>query len=239
MASFRYSPSTPTKSLPPLPRDGNATLDLVGQAPMPADDAPLPGQSQNPNNPIVVLQNNRFAEGVMLNIFSSNCMGSTVTKLEHIAQTVQPTTPQSPSAGQPAPLEYGPGRASLVFSGNVLCENVMINISSPNCTGADFLEFADTGFRYMDIGLDWMTRFQHVSSFCESKSKSRRPVGNEWETRGGRRWMRCSLSMQRGHIPGSAFWWEVFSKTNWFLCCLLRESGALKTRQLWGKRVLS
>ncbi|KAJ8594871.1 hypothetical protein M405DRAFT_434129 [Rhizopogon salebrosus TDB-379] len=90
-----------------------------------------------PNNCIIIIQNNYIAEGGTINIFSSHCTSSTVTKLDHV---VDPTTDSElalllpPLAMQQEPVEYG--RGDIVFSGNSFGECVMINVGSSNCIGA-------------------------------------------------------------------------------------------------------
>ncbi|KAG2106677.1 hypothetical protein BD769DRAFT_1393146 [Suillus cothurnatus] len=100
---------------------------------------PLPSVKQTspnpPNNCInIIIQNNYIAEGGTINIFSSHCNGSTVTKLEHVDATAEPTPLEPPSVTQAEPTEHGP--ESIVLSGNTFGECVMINVGSPNCTGA-------------------------------------------------------------------------------------------------------
>ena len=58
-----------------------------------------------------------------------------VIKLNHeVAPTTEPTILQPPLAMQPVAVEHG--RGNIVLSGNTFGECVMINIGSPNCTGA-------------------------------------------------------------------------------------------------------
>lgn len=103
-----------------------------------ANGIPLPNQLLDANNRITIIQNNFIAEGVTINISSSNCDGSTVTKLDYVAGvagTTEPTSSQPPLARQLVPLvEYG--RESVIFNGNTFGQHVMINIGSHNCTGA-------------------------------------------------------------------------------------------------------
>ncbi|KAG1812900.1 uncharacterized protein BJ212DRAFT_1588889 [Suillus subaureus] len=99
-----------------------------------ADGTPLPSQPLDTNNRITIIQNNFIAEGATINIFSSNCNGSTVTKLDYVAGTAEPTSSYPPLARQLAPVEYG--RESVIFNGNTFGQHVMINIGSDNCTGA-------------------------------------------------------------------------------------------------------
>lgn len=100
-----------------------------------AEDKPLPSQPLDPNNRAIVIQNNHIAEGVTININSSNSYGSTVTKLEDVAaQPAESTSLQCPLAGPLAPVDHG--RESVVFNGNTFGEFVVINIASPNSTGA-------------------------------------------------------------------------------------------------------
>ncbi|KAG1737203.1 hypothetical protein EDB19DRAFT_997112 [Suillus lakei] len=102
------------------------------------DDTPLPSvkqpSSNPPNNCVIIIQSNYIAEGGTINIFSSHCNGSTVTKLNHVTATAEHTPLEPPSASQAKPAEHG--RESVVLSGNTFGECVMINVGSPNCTGA-------------------------------------------------------------------------------------------------------
>ncbi|KAG2042750.1 hypothetical protein BDR03DRAFT_944162 [Suillus americanus] len=102
------------------------------------DGTPLPSVEQSspnsPNNCIVIIQNNYIAEGGTINIFSSHCNGSTVTKLEHVTTTAEPMPLEPPPTTQAEPAEHG--RESIVLSGNTFGQCVMINVGSPNCTGA-------------------------------------------------------------------------------------------------------
>ncbi|KAG1850884.1 hypothetical protein F4604DRAFT_1686987 [Suillus subluteus] len=87
--------------------------------------APLPNLEQptlNPNNCVIIIQNNYIAEGGTINILSSRSNGS------------KPTPLQPPSARQTEPAEHG--CESIVLSGNTFGECVMINVGSPDCTGA-------------------------------------------------------------------------------------------------------
>ncbi|KAG1823084.1 hypothetical protein EV424DRAFT_1555839 [Suillus variegatus] len=88
----------------------------------------------NPSSCVIIIQNNHIAEGGTINILSSNCNGSTVSKFEHVGLTAEPTSLDSPLMSQPEPTEYG--RESIVLSGNTFGECVMINVGSPNCMGA-------------------------------------------------------------------------------------------------------
>ncbi|OAX40145.1 hypothetical protein K503DRAFT_799037 [Rhizopogon vinicolor AM-OR11-026] len=98
-----------------------------------ADDA-LQQSPRNPSCCVITIQNNSIAEGVTINIFSSHCIGSAVTKLDHVAPTAEPTLLRPPQAMQPELVEHG--RDSIVFCGNSFGECVMLNIKSPNCIGA-------------------------------------------------------------------------------------------------------
>ncbi|KAG1850880.1 hypothetical protein F4604DRAFT_73135 [Suillus subluteus] len=137
-----YSPCPSTECRLPLLiiplQDTSAMPRLSSSHGITTDGTPLPsvGQSsQNPpNNCIVIMQNNYIAEGGTINIFSSHCNGSTVTKLEHVTATAEPTPLEPPPATQAEPTEHG--RESIVLSGNTFGECVMINVGSPNCTGA-------------------------------------------------------------------------------------------------------
>ncbi|KAG2349953.1 hypothetical protein BDR05DRAFT_943785 [Suillus weaverae] len=99
-----------------------------------ADDKP--SRLLDPNNRAIVIQNNHIGEGVTININSSNSYGSTVTKLEHVTdQPAEPTSLPCPSLARPlAPADHG--HESVVFNGNTFGEHVVINIASPNSTGA-------------------------------------------------------------------------------------------------------
>lgn len=57
-----------------------------------------------------------------------------MTKLNHVTTTVEPTPLQLPPAKEAEPVEHG--RESIVLNGNTFGECVMINIGSPDCTGA-------------------------------------------------------------------------------------------------------
>ncbi|KAG1731932.1 hypothetical protein EDB19DRAFT_1831557 [Suillus lakei] len=113
-----FTPSTPTES----------------------QDSSLAGRPLDPNNRLIVIQNNHIAAGGTINIFSSNSYGSTVTKLEHVAAQPAEPSPQRPLARQLAPVDYG--RESVVFNGNTFGEHVVINVASPNSTGAEPYGFA-------------------------------------------------------------------------------------------------
>ncbi|KAG1905711.1 uncharacterized protein F5891DRAFT_975881 [Suillus fuscotomentosus] len=79
-----------------------------------ADDKPSPGQPLDPNNHAIVIQNNYIAEGVTININSSNSYGS-----KHVAaQPAESTSSQCSLARPLGPVDYG--RESVVFNGNTL-----------------------------------------------------------------------------------------------------------------------
>ncbi|KAG1857320.1 hypothetical protein DFJ58DRAFT_726896 [Suillus subalutaceus] len=99
-----------------------------------ADGTPLLSLTQPPPIPVIIIQNNYIAEGGTINILSSNSNGSTVTKLDHAALTAEPTPLSPPLVNQQEPEEHCHG--SVVLSGNTFGECVMINVASPNCTGA-------------------------------------------------------------------------------------------------------
>ncbi|KAG1865248.1 hypothetical protein C8R48DRAFT_772947 [Suillus tomentosus] len=104
-----------------------------------ADNKPSPGQPLDPTNHAIVIQNNYIAEGVTININSSNSYGSTVTKLEYVAaQPAESTSSQGPLARPLEPVDYG--RESVVFNGNTLGQYVVINIASPHSTGAELYD---------------------------------------------------------------------------------------------------
>ncbi|KAG2123443.1 uncharacterized protein EDB93DRAFT_616131 [Suillus bovinus] len=100
------------------------------------DGAPLLSLAQppNPRSCVIIIQNNYIAEGGTINILSSHCNGSTATKLEHVGMVAEPTPLDPPLVTQPEPAAHG--CESIVLSGNTFGECVMINIGSPNCTGA-------------------------------------------------------------------------------------------------------
>ncbi|KAG1837027.1 hypothetical protein DFJ58DRAFT_846641 [Suillus subalutaceus] len=100
------------------------------------EDTPLPGRPSDTNNRTgIVIQQNYMAEGVTINISSSNSYGSTVTKLEHTAaQSGGPASLQHLLTRQPAPVEYG--HEGVVINGNMFGEYMAINIASPYSTGA-------------------------------------------------------------------------------------------------------
>ncbi|KAG1718964.1 hypothetical protein EDB19DRAFT_772216 [Suillus lakei] len=121
------------------PRDGSATPRPPSGHASVTDDhgTPLPNLEQpilNTNNCVIIIQNNYIAEGGTINILSSRCNGSTMTKLNHVTTTTEATPLQPPSAKQAEPAEYS--RESIVLSGNTFGECVMINVGSPDCTGA-------------------------------------------------------------------------------------------------------
>lgn len=100
-----------------------------------ADDQPLPIRPLDPNDRSIVIQHNHIGEGVTININSSNSYGSTVAQFEHVAdQPAEPTSIQYPLARPQASVDHG--RESIVFNGNTFGEYVVINIASPNSTGA-------------------------------------------------------------------------------------------------------
>ncbi|KAJ8594869.1 hypothetical protein M405DRAFT_808199 [Rhizopogon salebrosus TDB-379] len=122
--------STSTES--PLP-----LLDTSSGGASMADNLPLPSLIQlplNPNNYVIIIQNNCIAEGGTINIFSGHCTGSAVTKVDHVAPASAPTLLQPPPAMQPVTVEQG--RDSIILSGNSFGECVMINVNSPNCIGS-------------------------------------------------------------------------------------------------------
>lgn len=136
-----HSPCASTKLYLPLaivPLQDASTAPRSPSCHELTDGTLLPNVKQSPPNPqnncIVIIQNNYIAEGGTINIFSSHCNGSTVTKLEHVAATAEPTPFEPPPATQAEPAERGP--ESIVLSGNTFGECVMINVGSPNCTGA-------------------------------------------------------------------------------------------------------
>ncbi|KAG2742961.1 hypothetical protein P692DRAFT_20838998 [Suillus brevipes Sb2] len=124
----------------PLPRTPTQfnLLDAQANGSQAADPSPLPCQPLHANSHITIIQNNFIAEGTTINIFSSNCHGSTVTKLgsQDIADTGEPASSQPPMlARQPEPVEYYDGRENIILNGNTFGRHVMINIGSQYCTG--------------------------------------------------------------------------------------------------------
>ncbi|KAG2345792.1 hypothetical protein BDR05DRAFT_946378 [Suillus weaverae] len=87
----------------------------------------------NPSSCVIIIQNNYIAEGGTINILSSHCNGSTVTKLDSVPLTAEPIPLNPPSARQAESAEHG--RERIVLSGNTFGECVMINVRSPGCTG--------------------------------------------------------------------------------------------------------
>lgn len=134
-----YSPCASSKSHLPLAivplQDASATARSSSSHDSMTDGTQLPSVEQSssisPNNCVVIIQNNYIAEGGTINIFSSNCNGSIVTKLEHVIATAEPTPLEPPSMTQAEPMKHG--CESIVLSGNKFGECVMINIGSPNC----------------------------------------------------------------------------------------------------------
>ncbi|KAG2070565.1 hypothetical protein BDR04DRAFT_1099829 [Suillus decipiens] len=90
----------------------------------------------NSNNYVIIIQNNRVAEGGTINIYSSHCNGSTVTKLENVVPTSGPMPEEPSSVVQPEPGPVGHGCDTITLNGNTFGDYTMINIKSPNCTGA-------------------------------------------------------------------------------------------------------
>ncbi|KAG1773497.1 hypothetical protein EDD22DRAFT_841899 [Suillus occidentalis] len=88
------------------------------------DGTPLPSVEQSPsneqyspNNCVVIIQNNYIAEGGTINIFSSNCNGSIVTKLEQVINATEEFAPsEPPPVTQAEPMKHG--RENIVLSGN-------------------------------------------------------------------------------------------------------------------------
>ncbi|KAG1907972.1 uncharacterized protein F5891DRAFT_1180990 [Suillus fuscotomentosus] len=124
--------------MPTVTQKSEAPLPCVSTESDANHGTPLPNQLLDANKRITIFQNNLIAEGVTINISSSNCDGSTVTKLDYvagIARTTEPMSSQPPLARQLVPLvEYG--RESVIFNGNTFGQYVMINIASHHCTGA-------------------------------------------------------------------------------------------------------
>ncbi|KAG2363141.1 hypothetical protein BDR07DRAFT_1375982 [Suillus spraguei] len=134
-----YSPCALYLPLAIVPlQDASATPRSLSSHDSMTDGTPLLSAKQSPpvlpNNCIVMIQNNYIAEGGTINIFSSHCNGSTVSKLEHVTATAEPMPFEPASATHAEPAKHGHG--SIVLSGNTFGECVMINVGSPNCTGA-------------------------------------------------------------------------------------------------------
>ncbi|KAG2103103.1 uncharacterized protein F5147DRAFT_706574 [Suillus discolor] len=136
-----YSPRASTELYLPL-----AIVPLQDAIAMPAspshgsmtDGIPLPSVKQPspnpPSNCIIIIQNNYIAEGGTINIYSSHYNGSTTTKLECVTTIAEPTPFKPRSEMQAEPAEHS--HESIVLSSNMFGECVMINVGSPNCTGA-------------------------------------------------------------------------------------------------------
>lgn len=106
-----------------------------------ADGIPLLSLAQPPPNPsscVVIIQNNHIGEGGTINIFSSHCHGSVMTKSEHDTSTATaeftPSGSEPPSMTQAEPVKHG--LENIVLSGNTFGECAMVNVGSQNCTGA-------------------------------------------------------------------------------------------------------
>ncbi|KAG2130864.1 hypothetical protein DEU56DRAFT_914630 [Suillus clintonianus] len=98
------------------------------------DDTPLPNLKQlDSNSCVIIIQNNRIAEGGTININSSYCNGSTVTKLEHVTPSAGSKPEEPASMMQPDPMEQG--RDAVSLNGNTFGDYAMINVNSQNCTG--------------------------------------------------------------------------------------------------------
>ncbi|KAJ8579667.1 hypothetical protein M405DRAFT_835572 [Rhizopogon salebrosus TDB-379] len=122
--------SASTESPSPLQDTSSGDASMTNNTPPPSlIQLPL-----NPNNYVIIIQNNCIAEGGSINIFSGHCTGSAVTKVDHVAPTSEPALSQPPPAMQPEPVEQG--RDSIILSGNSFGECVMINVHSPNCIGS-------------------------------------------------------------------------------------------------------
>ncbi|KAG2345788.1 hypothetical protein BDR05DRAFT_960054 [Suillus weaverae] len=115
----------------PTPRSSSSHNFMTDGTPLPSVKQPSPNP---PNNCVIIIQNNFIAEGGTINILSSHCNGSTVTKLEHVTETAEPTPSEPPLVMEAEPAQRG--HESIIFKGNKFGECVMINIGSPNCTGA-------------------------------------------------------------------------------------------------------
>ncbi|KAG1812902.1 uncharacterized protein BJ212DRAFT_1301371 [Suillus subaureus] len=127
-------------------RDASATpRPLPGHVSVTDDHgASLPNLEQptlNPSNCVIIVQNNFIAEGgpstyfqVAAMVQKTHLVTKAVTKLNHVTTTAEPTPLQPPSARQTEPAEHG--HETIVMSGNTFGECVMINVGSPDCTGA-------------------------------------------------------------------------------------------------------
>ncbi|KAG1771546.1 hypothetical protein EDD22DRAFT_863577 [Suillus occidentalis] len=130
----------------PLPRAPTSEfnlLDAQANESQASDHSPLPCQPLHANSRITIIQNNFIAEGMTINIFSSNCHGSTVTRLYgDVAGTAsaEPTSSQLPMlARQSEPAEYRDGCENIILNGNTFGPHAMINIGSQHCTGAGLM----------------------------------------------------------------------------------------------------
>ncbi|KAG2046486.1 hypothetical protein BDR06DRAFT_977467 [Suillus hirtellus] len=136
-----YSPCASTELYLPLAivplQDAIAMLASPNHGSM-TNGTPLPSIKQPSLNPssncIIITQNNYIMEGGTINIYSSHCNSSTTAKLERVTATAEPMPFKAPSAMQAETPEHS--RESTVLSGNMFDECIMINIGSPNCTGA-------------------------------------------------------------------------------------------------------
>lgn len=132
--------STATETPPPhAPTEFNL-LNAQINGSQAADLSPLPCQPLHANSHVTIIQNNIIAEGTTINIFSSHCHGSTVTRLNcDVADTAEFTSSQplpSMLARQSEPVDYRDSCESIVMNGNTFGPHVMINIGSQHCTGA-------------------------------------------------------------------------------------------------------
>ncbi|KAG1771549.1 hypothetical protein EDD22DRAFT_1047404 [Suillus occidentalis] len=126
----------------PLPRAPTSEfnlLDAQANGSPAADPSPLPCQPLHTNRHVTIIQN-IFAENTTINIDSTNCHGSTVTRLHRdVAGTAgaESTSSQLPMLARLSePVEYRDSRESIVMIGNTFGSHVMINIGSHHCTGA-------------------------------------------------------------------------------------------------------
>ncbi|KAG1771540.1 hypothetical protein EDD22DRAFT_863532 [Suillus occidentalis] len=124
--------------LPRAPTPEFNLLDAQANGSQAADPSPLLCQLLHTNRHVTIIQN-IFAEGTTINIDSTNCHGSTVTRLyRDVAGTAaESTSPQLPMfPRQSEPVEYRDGRENIILNGNTFGSHVMINIGSHHCTGA-------------------------------------------------------------------------------------------------------
>ncbi|KAG1739363.1 hypothetical protein EDD22DRAFT_922442 [Suillus occidentalis] len=125
--------------LPRAPTPEFNLLDAQANGSQAADPSPLPCQPLHTNRHVTIIQN-IFAENTTINIDSTNCHGSTVTRLyRDVAGTAsaESTSSQLPMLARLSePVQYCDGRENIILNGNTFGSHVMINIGSHHCTGA-------------------------------------------------------------------------------------------------------